>query len=141
MRKYRISITDSKNERIPEWKELYADTAKDAAEILSRALDGDLDQVEVEEYISLTDQYATLVQKMDGVIRFSKNIRVPQAIRRAARQSKYESQARYDATNTRQIRLKLNKGTDKDVLEWLDQQPNKQGAIKALIRERIEKEG
>ena len=53
---------------------------------------------------------------------------------------KYKSQEKYDATNTRQIRLKLNKGTDKDVLEWLEKQESKQGAIKELIRAQIEKE-
>ena len=42
--------------------------------------------------------------------------------------------AKYDASNTRKIVLKLNTRTDADVLEWLAQQPNKQGAIKKLIR-------
>lgn len=42
--------------------------------------------------------------------------------------------AKYDATNTRKIVLKLNTRTDADVLEWLAKQPNKQGAIKKLIR-------
>ena len=42
--------------------------------------------------------------------------------------------AKYDASNTQKIVLKLNTRTDADVLEWLAQQPNKQGAIKKLIR-------
>ena len=42
--------------------------------------------------------------------------------------------AKYDAANTRKIVLKLNTRTDADVLEWLAKQPNKQGAIKKLIR-------
>lgn len=42
--------------------------------------------------------------------------------------------ARYDKTNTRQLKMKLNTNTDADILAWLDAQPNKQGAIKALIR-------
>lgn len=53
---------------------------------------------------------------------------------------KYKSQEKYDAANTRQIRMKLNRNTDKDVLEWLDRQESKQGAIKDLIRAQIEKE-
>lgn len=53
---------------------------------------------------------------------------------------KYKSQEKYDAINTRQIRLKLNTKTDKDVLEWLDKQESKQGAIKELIRAAIEAE-
>lgn len=53
---------------------------------------------------------------------------------------KYNPQEKYDAKNTRQIRLKLNLNTDKDILEWLEKRPNKQGAIKALIRDAIEAE-
>lgn len=50
-----------------------------------------------------------------------------------------ESKARYDAEHTQQIRLKLNTGTDADILEELNRQPNKQGYIKQLIREDIAK--
>ena len=53
---------------------------------------------------------------------------------------KHRAQEKYDAANTKQIRLKLNLNTDKDILEWLDKQPTKQGAIKALIRDAIEAE-
>lgn len=44
---------------------------------------------------------------------------------------------RYDKANTRQVMLKLNVHTDADILAWLDRQPNRQGAMKALIRQRI----
>lgn len=44
------------------------------------------------------------------------------------------AQAKYDAAHTKQIRLKLNKVTDADILQRLDQVDNKQGYIKALIR-------
>lgn len=47
------------------------------------------------------------------------------------------ARAKYDAANTRKITLKLNKGTDADILEYLDSipvPPGKQGYIKALIR-------
>lgn len=43
--------------------------------------------------------------------------------------------AKYDAENTVKILLKLNKKTDADILDWLDRQKSKQGAIKRLIRE------
>jgi hypothetical protein len=33
--------------------------------------------------------------------------------------------------------MKLNTGTDQDILAWLDRQESKQGAIKQLIREEI----
>lgn len=45
-----------------------------------------------------------------------------------------ERQARYDKQNCKGLYLKLNTKTDADVLEWLEKQENKQGAIKALIR-------
>lgn len=46
---------------------------------------------------------------------------------------------RYDAENTRQIKMKLNLKTDADILQWLDAQDNKQGAIKEAIRDKIGK--
>lgn len=46
----------------------------------------------------------------------------------------------YDMENTVQIRLKLNKKTDADILEWFAKQQSKQGSIKRLIREEIEKQ-
>ncbi len=48
---------------------------------------------------------------------------------------KYEAQERYDKDNTIQIRLKLNKKTDADIIEKLNSVGNKQGYIKRLIRE------
>lgn len=45
---------------------------------------------------------------------------------------------KYDAANTRQIHLKMNLTTDKDILDWLAQQKNVQGYIKGLIREDME---
>jgi len=47
---------------------------------------------------------------------------------------------KYDAKNTRQIKMKLNLTTDADILDWLDAQENKQGAIKEAIRVRISDE-
>lgn len=44
---------------------------------------------------------------------------------------------KYDATHTRQIKMKLNLETDADILAWLDRQPNKQGSIKEAIRDKI----
>lgn len=46
----------------------------------------------------------------------------------------------YDASNTIQIRLKLNKKTDADILDRLNAVPNKQGYIKGLIRSDMENE-
>lgn len=44
-------------------------------------------------------------------------------------------QSRYDRENTVQIRLKLNRRTDADILALLDSVDNKQGLIKQLLRE------
>jgi hypothetical protein len=51
-----------------------------------------------------------------------------------ATEAQIKAQAKYDAKNTRQLHLKLNRRTDCDVLEKLDSVPSKQGYIKALIR-------
>lgn len=42
--------------------------------------------------------------------------------------------ARYDAENTVQIHLKLNKTTDADIIEKLEAVESKNGYIKGLIR-------
>lgn len=48
------------------------------------------------------------------------------------------AQAKYDAQNTRQIRLKLNTKTDADILDRFDECGNVQGYIKELVRADIE---
>jgi len=49
------------------------------------------------------------------------------------------AQRRYDARHTRQVHIKLNLRTDKDVLARLDEVQSKQGYIKRLIREDLER--
>ena len=44
------------------------------------------------------------------------------------------AQSKYDEKATVQVKMKLNKTTDKDILDKLDSVPNKQGFIKELIR-------
>lgn len=46
-----------------------------------------------------------------------------------------EAKKRYDKANTKMVCLKLNKKTDADIIQRLEGRPNKQGYIKALIRE------
>lgn len=53
-------------------------------------------------------------------------------------ESQVRAQARYDAVHTVRISLKLNIHTDQDIIRWLQRQVSKQGAIKQLIREKIE---
>lgn len=47
--------------------------------------------------------------------------------------------AKYDAQNTKQIKLKLNLRSDHDILERLEEVGNVQGYIKQLIRDDIKK--
>ena len=54
---------------------------------------------------------------------------------------KKASNAKFDAANTKQIKLKLNLRTDADILDKLDRTENVQGYIKALIREDMKREG
>lgn len=54
--------------------------------------------------------------------------------------SKYKSQDKYDAENTTKIGIKLNQKTEKDIIDWISKQGQKQTAIKELIREEIEAE-
>ena len=46
---------------------------------------------------------------------------------------------KYDKANTKQFHLKLNKRTDKDVIERLLGTGNVQGYIKRLVRDDIER--
>lgn len=45
-----------------------------------------------------------------------------------------KAQQKYDSANTAKVTLKLNRKTDKEILEKLETVGNKQGYIKALIR-------
>ena len=56
-----------------------------------------------------------------------------------ATEAQIKAQVKYDAANTRQVHLKLNRRTDEDVLGKLDSVPSKQGYIKRLIREDLER--
>lgn len=46
--------------------------------------------------------------------------------------------AKYDSENTVQIKLKLNKKSDADLIKLLESVPNKQGFIKHLLRKELE---
>lgn len=48
-------------------------------------------------------------------------------------------QERYDRVNTVQVVLKLNKKTDKDILDYLTASGNKQGTVKKALREYMAK--
>ena len=44
---------------------------------------------------------------------------------------------KYEKNNIKRVVLKLNKKTDADIIEYLDQQKNVNGKLKDIIREKI----
>lgn len=52
---------------------------------------------------------------------------------------KYGAQEKYQKENIIRVVLKLNKKTDADLLEWLETLDNKQGTIKEILRQHINK--
>ena len=52
----------------------------------------------------------------------------------ATSKAQLRAQAKYDKDNTVQIKIKLNKKTDSDIIARLSEVKNKQGYIKELIR-------
>lgn len=57
-----------------------------------------------------------------------------------ATEAQRRSVRRYDDKSTKQVKLKFNLRTDRDILDKLDDVPNKQGYIKGLIRRDISSE-
>lgn len=55
-------------------------------------------------------------------------------------EKKMTPQARYEKSHVTRYTLKLNKNTDSDILEWMNAQSNKHGAIKQAIRLAIQSE-
>lgn len=56
-----------------------------------------------------------------------------------ATEAQKKASARYDAKATLQFKMKLNTKTDADIIRKLDSVENKQGYIKALIRQDMKK--
>jgi hypothetical protein len=56
-----------------------------------------------------------------------------------ASEAQRKATARYDAANTTSVRLKMNINTEMDIIERLEEVGNKNGYIKQLIREDIER--
>lgn len=57
----------------------------------------------------------------------------------ATKEAKRRASAKYDKANTKGIYLKLNKNTDADIIEHLEEAENVQGYIKNLIRKDMDK--
>ncbi len=50
-----------------------------------------------------------------------------------------EAWKRYRKDNVKPVGFNLNRNTDADVIEWLEQQPNRAAYLKRLIREDMER--
>lgn len=66
-------------------------------------------------------------------------LRGDEEMKKEAMEKRLAYQAQYDKDNTTQVKFKLNNKTDEDILTFLNSLPNKQGYIKALIREDMKK--
>lgn len=55
----------------------------------------------------------------------------------AETEAQKRAREKYEARMTMQVKMKLNKGTDADIIAKLESVPNKQGYIKGLIRDDI----
>ena len=55
-------------------------------------------------------------------------------------QNKYAPQERYNKKTRRRYVINLNKNTDQDIIDYLDQLDNVQGYIKDLIRTDMERD-
>lgn len=55
------------------------------------------------------------------------------------RQSHVTAATKYNKTNVKQIKINLNRKTDADIIDYLDQCSNIQGKIKELIRIHMKK--
>ena len=53
--------------------------------------------------------------------------------------SQVKAQNKYDKAHTTGFYMKLNLRTDGDIINWLNKQRNRQGAIKQLIRQQLNK--
>ena len=51
-----------------------------------------------------------------------------------------QAQKRWMKEHTTEIKMRLSHSTDGDILQWLDKQPSKQGAIRAVLKEHIRRE-
>ena len=55
-------------------------------------------------------------------------------------EKKETARERYDKANTVKVTIKLNRKTDKDIIDYLDNSGNKQGAIKDALRDKTARE-
>lgn len=56
-----------------------------------------------------------------------------------ATEAQKKARDKYNKEHYKVVNFKLNKKTEKDILEYLEAQPNKQGYIKELIKQDMKK--
>lgn len=55
----------------------------------------------------------------------------------ATSEAQKRASAKYDSANTKRYAFKVNKKTESDIYEWLEQQDKAQTAIKAILKDYI----
>lgn len=59
--------------------------------------------------------------------------------RRTMEQNEMRNDTKWQKENVKRVVVKLYKNTDKELIEYIEKQPNVQGLIKQLIREHMAK--
>ena len=57
------------------------------------------------------------------------------------KQARVQASMKYNKANIKQIKMNLNRKTDADIIQFLENEPNVQGLIKQLIREHMKTKG
>ena len=57
------------------------------------------------------------------------------------KQARVQASMKYNKANVKQIKMNLNRKTDADIIQFLEDEPNVQGLIKQLIREHMKTKG
>ena len=61
--------------------------------------------------------------------------------REYAKRTSYASSTKYEKDNVKRYVVKLVVNTEQDIIDWLEEQDNKAGYIKRLIRDDMKKSG
>ena len=78
---------------------------------------------------------------MEDTTRNEEMLDMPRTLTVEAKVRKNKYDLAYNSQHTTPVRINLNNRTDADILAYLSTIPNKQGMIKRLVREQMERDG
>ena len=58
-------------------------------------------------------------------------------MKESTRQARVKASIKYNQNNVKQIKINLNRKTDADIIDFLEQKDNVQGLLKGLIRKEM----